>query len=44
MVVAKQSVAASNKKTKKELKEYCANNLGDIKLRAFARICQLFPY
>lgn len=44
MVVAKQSVAASNKKTKKELKEYCANNLGDIKLRAYARICQLFPY
>lgn len=44
MIVTKQSVAASNKKTKKELKEYCANNLGDIKLRAFARICQLFPY
>lgn len=39
-----QASAASKKKTKKELREYCQNNLNDVKLRAYCKMCQIFPY
>lgn len=39
-----QACAASKKKTKKELKKYCQNNLNDIKLKAYCKMCQIFPY
>lgn len=39
-----QASAASKKKTKKELKKYCQSNLNDIKLKAYCKMCQIFPY
>ena len=44
MIVNVQANAASNKKTKKELKDYCLKNLGDKKLTTYCKICQVFPY
>lgn len=44
MIVNVQASAASNKKTKKELKDYCLNNLGDNKLTTYCKMCQIFPY
>lgn len=44
MIVNVQANAASNKKTKKELKDYCLNNLGDTKLTTYCKMCQIFPY
>lgn len=44
MIVNVQANAASNKKTKKELKDYCLNNLGDTKLTTYCKMCQVFPY
>lgn len=44
MIVNVQANAASNKKTKKELKDYCLKNLGDTKLTTYCKMCQIFPY
>ena len=44
MIVNVQANAASNKKTKKELKDYCLKNLGDTKLNTYCKMCQIFPY
>lgn len=44
MIVNVQANAASNKKTKKELKDYCLKNLGDKKLTTYCKMCQVFPY
>lgn len=44
MIVNVQASAASNKKTKKELKDYCLKNLGDNKLTTYCKMCQIFPY
>lgn len=44
MIVNVQANAASNKKTKKELKDYCLKNLGDKKLTTYCKMCQIFPY
>lgn len=44
MIVNVQANAASNKKTKKELKNYCLKNLGDKKLTTYCKMCQIFPY
>lgn len=44
MIVNVQANAASNKKTKKELKNYCLKNLGDTKLTTYCKMCQIFPY
>ena len=44
--ITKQSKAAANKHTKKELKTYCANSLGDNEsnYQLYSRICQIWPY
>lgn len=44
MIVNVQANAASNKKTKKELKDYCLKNLGDTKLTTYCKMYQIFPY
>ena len=44
MIVNVQANAASNKRTKKELKDYCLKNLGDKKLTTYCKMCQIFPY
>lgn len=44
MIVNVQANAACNKKTKKELKNYCLKNLGDKKLTTYCKMCQIFPY
>lgn len=44
MIVNVQANAASNKKTKKELKDYCLKNLGDTKLTTYCKMCQILPY
>ena len=45
-IITKQSKAAANKHTKKELKTYCANSLGDNEsnYQLYSRICQIWPY
>ncbi len=39
-----QANAASKKTTKKELKVYCQSNLKDKDLKAYCKMCQIFPY
>ncbi len=39
-----QANAASKKTTKKELKKYCQSNLKDKDLKAYCKMCQIFPY